>query len=71
MRTQARYSKRGPTHPHANPRFGVWATAPTREIENPRAECQSWRIAIGLGFWAGFQVRVPTRIRIGNEHADR
>ena len=38
MRVQARYSERGPSHPHASPLFRAWATPPTCGIGGPRAE---------------------------------
>ena len=63
-------SSEGSFHAHASPLFGVWATSPTCETESTRVvsgveDCEKF------GGWAGLQVRVPTRIRIGNEHADR
>ena len=66
-----------PPHPHASPLFRAWATPPTYGTDGPRAKQKSHTRSFRggglrkIGSWAGLQIRVPTRIRIGNEHADR
>ena len=66
-----------PPHPHASPLFRAWATPPTYGTDGPRAKQKTHTRSFRggglrkIGSWAGLQVRVPTRVRIGNEHADR
>ena len=66
-----------PPHPHASPLFGVWAASPTYGTDGPHAKQKTHTRSFRgeglrkIGSWAGLQVRVPTRVRIGNEHADR
>ena len=66
-----------PPHPHASPLFRAWATPPTYGTDGPRAKQKTHTRSFRggglrkIGSWAGLQVRVPTRVRIGNEHVDR
>ena len=66
-----------PPHPHASPLFRAWAASPTYGTDGPHAKQKTHTRSFRggglrkIGSWAGLQVRVPTRVRIGNEHADR
>ena len=77
FRTRPPSSARKPAIPSLGNPAHVRNRRPTRETDGPHAKqtahTRSFRGG-GLrkiGSWAGLQIRVPTRIRIGNEHADR
>ena len=70
MRVQARYSERGPLI-RTQARYSECGRPRPRAKQKTHARSFRGGRLRKIGGWAGLQVRVPTRIRIGNEHADR
>ena len=70
-------SARGPAIPSLGNPAHVRNSGLTYGTDGPRAKQKTHTRSFRggglrkIGSWAGLQIRVPTRIRIGNEHADR